>query len=401
MAIVDCRFFSGYKPCGKSEICDLLCPSMSIPATRVLLIHLEALGAVVRSTSLLPAIKRKYPDSHITWVTQKPADDLLRLNPLIDRVLTTEPADLLQLAALEFDVGLCVDKSLKASGVLRQTKVGQVFGFVASARTGAILPATRAAVDLWQLGLNDHEKFFVNTKPETKLVREALELPAQSHQQSDEYVLPLTSPEAREARERRQRWLGTGRWLIGINTGCSAAIPYKKLSVETQRTLVRRLMEIPGVRIALLGGREDETRNQQIGHGLNCVQTPTQVGLRDGLVSVQACDVVVTGDSLGMHMAIGLQKWVVAWFGPTCAHEIDLYGRGVKVLSDASCAPCWKRSCEKSTMCYDLVPVDELLRGVQQGLECVSGAADSTPSNRHRRRSPTTGNAAPEETPQV
>ena len=47
---------------------------------------------------------------------------------------------------------------------------------------------------------------------------------------------------------------------------------------------------------------------------------------------MNACDIVVSGDSLGMHMAIGLKKWVVAWFGPTCHQEIDLYDRGAKFL---------------------------------------------------------------------
>ena len=34
-----------------------------------------------------------------------------------------------------------------------------------------------------------------------------------------------------------------------------------------------------------------------------------------------------------MHMAIALRKHAVAWFGPTSAPEIDLYNRGVKLVS--------------------------------------------------------------------
>ena len=49
------------------------------------------------------------------------------------------------------------------------------------------------------------------------------------------------------------------------------------------------------------------------------------------------CDVVISGDSLGMHMAIALSKHVVAWFGPTSPQEIDLYDRGVKLLADRLC----------------------------------------------------------------
>ncbi len=117
-----------------------------------------------------------------------------------------------------------------------------------------------------------------------------------------------------------------------------------------------------------MGGPEDRIRNQQIAYGLNVISSPTDHGLRDGLISVSACDIVVTGDSLGMHMAIALKKWTVAWFGPTCAHEIDLFGRGVHVLTAAECSPCWKRTCHNSPMCYDRVNLNEIVEGVQKGV---------------------------------
>ena len=73
------------------------------------------------------------------------------------------------------------------------------------------------------------------------------------------------------------------------------------------------------------------------------------------MMSVAACDMVISGDSLGLHMGIAMKKWCVAWFGPTCDQEIELYDRGVKVLANAPCSPCWKRVCDRKPMCYDLV----------------------------------------------
>jgi heptosyltransferase-2 len=144
---------------------------------------------------------------------------------------------------------------------------------------------------------------------------------------------------------------------------------------------IQKLQELVGVRIVLLGGKEDAERNALIGQGFDVIQSDTQKGLRDGIISVQACDVVVTGDSLGMHLAIALRKWVVAWFGPTCAHEIDLYERGIKILSKVDCGPCWKRTCHKSTMCYDRVDTEELLAaallGVKQNAKNLRDSTDS------------------------
>jgi heptosyltransferase-2 len=80
-----------------------------------------------------------------------------------------------------------------------------------------------------------------------------------------------------------------------------------------------------------------------------------------------AVDLVFSGDSLGMHMAIGLKKWVVAWFGPSCEQEIDLYGRGRKIMTKAPCSPCWRRVCEKPVMCYDQVDFKQAAEALAEG----------------------------------
>lgn len=363
MAMTSCRHFSGYKPCTKSASCDAQCEHFNAPSVSLLIVHLGALGAVVRSTSLLKAMKRKYPNSMITWVTDAPAHHLLKSHPGIDRVLTTSEVDMLTLSALEFECAFVIDKSLKACGVVKRTSVDQIYGFTADVKTGAILPATSAAQELWALGLDNHKKFFVNTKAETQLMIEALEL---GSFQRDDYWLPLTSAEEQEAAKRRQEWLGEKSFILGLNTGCSNVITYKRLTVEFQRQIIRELSQkFPHIQIVLLGGPEDTQRNQQIAKDLSVISSATESGLRDGLVSVAACDVVVTGDSLGMHMAIAQKKQVVAWFGPTCAHEIDLYDRGVALKTQSPCSPCWKRSCEKSIMCYDQVSLKEIVDAVE------------------------------------
>lgn len=362
--VSSCRHFSGYKPCGKNTLCNDSCPQKSIPTVYLLIVHLGAIGAVVRATSLLKAMKRKYPGSHITWVTDAPSDQLLRHHPWIDRVLTTKGEDLLALSALEFDVAFVVDKSLKAAGVLKQTRADQVFGFKADPRTGAILPASSAANELWQLGLDNHQKFVINQKPETQLMVEALEL---GSFERDEYSLSLTLAEEVEARRRQNLWREGKELVLGVNTGCSPVIPYKKLSVEFQRQIIQTIQNELNVSVVLLGGPEDTERNQQIAEGLSVILSSTTSGLRDGLVSVAACDMVLTGDSLGMHMAIALKKHVVAWFGPTCAQEIDLYERGEKILTKAPCAPCWKRLCDKQTLCYDQVSLSDVIGALKRG----------------------------------
>jgi heptosyltransferase II len=360
---MDCVLFSGSKPCGRSSVCDSTCTSFQKRGKQILFIHLGALGAVVRSTALLKSIFNKYPGAQITWVTQAPAQNLLSQHPEIHRVLTLSESDLLSLSVLSFDVAFIIDKSLEASGVFKKTSSQEVFGFQSDDK-GVIKPLSQAAEELWEIGISDQKKFKLNQKSEIQLMHEALELEFKL----SEYNLPLNRIENDLKCERAHHWSSGGKKIIvGINTGCAATISSKKLSVENHRELIRKIQQLSGFQIVLLGGPEDTSRNLDIAQGFkDLILSPTENGLRDGLVSVAACDIVVTGDSLGMHMAISQKREVIAWFGPTCAVEIELYGRGQKIVSEAPCGPCWKRSCHKPVMCYDLVNLDEIIFALRQ-----------------------------------
>lgn len=320
---------------------------------------------MVRSTSLLRAIRAKYKEHYLIWLTEKPAQVLLEGNSLIDKVLTLEAGSIEFLKSLELDVILNIDKSIQAGSLVENLQAPVKLGFTISKKTGAILPLNESAKYLWSLGLDNSKKFFENTRSEVQLQIEALELLTA---ESNDYRVELKPEEINLSLTRAKEFQkDTSQPVIGINTGCSPVIPYKKLTIEYHRRLILELQAEGYKNIVLLGGPEDSARNKLISENLDVVESPTNLGMRDGLVSVAACDIVLSGDSLGMHMAIALKKWVVAWFGPTCAHEIELYGQGEKLLSQSPCSPCWKRVCQKSVMCYDQVELREWISAVRRG----------------------------------
>jgi heptosyltransferase-2 len=331
-----------------------------------LLIHLGALGAVVRSTGLLPLIHAQYPNAQITWVTESLPAKLLRNHPRIKRVLTPQIPDMLAISNLEFDLAFVIDKDLISSGILNQTKAKKVLGFVSDSN-GMIIPANSSAQELWELGLDDNAKFFKNQKSEIQLLAETLELV----NRPNGYDLPLNDQEKVMAQQRHREWSRRGqKKIIGINTGCAATLPAKKMTVQNHIDLIGLIQKNNvNCEIILLGGPEDTLRNQEIANRTGVRQSPTEMGLRDGLVSVAACDLVITGDSLGLHMAISQEVPVVVWFGPSCAQEIDLFGRGEKIMTMAECSPCWNRSCNKSVMCYDLVDLNEVVEALNRQLK--------------------------------
>jgi ADP-heptose:LPS heptosyltransferase len=355
---VDCRHFSGYKPCRHKRLCDG-CPAYEARGTRILLINLDAMGDVVRTTALLPALKRRYPESHITWITLKNASPILQGNPYVDEVILYGPEAVLELEPRSFEVALNVDKSRRSGALVRRVRAAARYGFGVE-ENGAIVPLSPEAHYQYWTGLDDELKFYGNRKNEQEMLAETMGV----GYRRDPYVLELSAEERAYVAGRRQAWgLSPDRVVVGLNTGCSELYPYKRLPVEYQAELVDLLWQRhPEIGLMLLGGPEDVERNARIAATARApvVETPCTEGLRRGLQYMELADVVVTGDSLGMHLAIGLRKWVLAWFGLTCEQEIDLFDRGEKVLAKVACRPCWRRGCEEPVKCFERVDLGEL-----------------------------------------
>jgi heptosyltransferase-2 len=133
--------------------------------------------------------------------------------------------------------------------------------------------------------------------------------------------------------------------LVGLNTGAGGRWTSKQLPVDRTVALARLVAERLGrrVRFLVLGGESEVGRNRSILDGMGSAglaQITVDAGCDNPLLPFGAlvglCDVLVTSDSLALHMAVALDVRVVAFFAPTSAAEIELYGLGEKVVSTAA-----------------------------------------------------------------
>ena len=348
----DCRYFTGYRPCSFGGVCDG-CSHYAPAQSEVLLINLDALGDVLRNTSVLPALRRALPGARVTWLTRPRAAPLLANNPLIDRVILLEPGIDTLLQTLSFDLVLNADKSLLAGGLAVACQARERRGFGVDG-SGSIIPLNAEAELLYRMGLDDHLKFKVNQRSAQDLLCEAFGF-TYAH---DPYTLEADPPEAAR------------RLKVGFNTGCGPKWPLKKIGLQAIEASIACIAEETGEPVLLLGGPEDTETHQVLADRLGDAveRSPTTDGIAAGAAHMSRVDVVVTGDSLGMHMAIALEKHVVAFFGPTSAPEIDLYGRGVKLVSDLPCSPCWSPRCSEPVPCSARVSPIEIADAVRECL---------------------------------
>jgi ADP-heptose:LPS heptosyltransferase len=363
--IPNCKRFTGYKPCFPDHNClEAGCKDNIPVGTKVLIINLDAMGDVLMTTAQLPSFKKKFPESTIYWITLKSAAPLLANNQFVDHIYVYNFESVSILNEMEFDYVMNVDKSQRSCALLNSVNAKNKLGFGLN-DSGVIIPANDGANYNYKLGMDDHFKFKVNERTGQDYLAETFEL----EYNRDEYVFNFTDDEKDFIKDYKDEvGLKESDFVVGFNTGCSELYPNKKMTIDQHIYLIEKLLKKDKYKIALFGGPEDTERNEEIYSNFKgkIINTPTQDGVRKGVCYESIADVVITGDSFGMHLAIALKKYVIVWFGVSCWSEIDLYGRGIKLYQEnLECSPCWKKQCPYDLECIKMIDLDRITLEVE------------------------------------
>ncbi len=328
--------------------------SAGVPRTvnPVLILKTAALGDVLRTTSVLPGLAATLPNLAVTWVTAPGAVDLVRLHPLVREVV---PFDVRDPSALE--------RALARLGSVRWTRVlslddeeplcALATRVACESLSGAHLTAegrrayTADVAPWFDMGLlSVHGKAAAdrlkieNRRSHPEIYASMLGIPMGR----PELHLTEAARSAAHAFARRHDLARRGP-VIGLNTGAGGRWVSKQLPVERTVELARRLAADLGPRAVflVLGGAPEAERNRAIAAGIAAAGLASQVvdagadhGLLEFAAIVALSDVLVTSDSLALHVAVALGTRVVAFFAPTSAAEIELYGLGDKIVSTAA-----------------------------------------------------------------
>lgn len=337
---------------------------------RILIIKTGALGDVLRSTSLLEGIHARWPGAEVIWVTGKGAEPLIANHPLVTEVIAIDPCDcadeLSSLAAVGPGLILSLDDDPSLCALVHDLAQHTGAGLIGACLDGAGKAGYTDEAECWfGMGLLSRDGLAVADKRKLANRRTHGDLLAEVvgvepgkpalHLSPDELARGAHLLEGLAPAERGLR--------IGLNTGAGGRWRTKSMQPQEVVALVSRLHSEfasasgPGVQFLLLGGEEERQRNQDLMTGAGAASPQAilvDTGCDHSLLSfgalVAGLDLLVTSDSLALHMAVALEVKTVAFFAPTSPWEIDLFGRGEKVVSTAPDAGNYARDTSNSTI---------------------------------------------------
>ncbi len=324
---------------------------------RILIIKPSSLGDIIHALPTLAAIRKSFPEAHISWLVKKQWASILHRHPMLNEVIEVEfsVAALFRLIATlragRFDVVVDLQGLLRTGVLSFLCGASMRIGF-ADAREGSPFFYTRRIISPMR-----------DMHAVDRYLRLASALGAK--EAYPEFVFPdVPDEECRSQALFAKVELNGASNVIGIAP--SARWGSKRWSAESFAAVADRLQQDGHYKVLFIGAAQEKSE-------INNVQQVMMTNSLDlvGLTSVDDLPLVmrrlcllITNDSGPMHVAAAVGTPVVAIFGPTNPDCTGPYGEGHTVLmSSVNCRPCFQRQCHNPNAkeCLTNITVDEVV----------------------------------------
>ncbi len=248
----------------------------------------SSLGDVLRTTPILPTLKEQYPNSHITWLVDETPYALLKGNQFIDRILIWDSFVGFQLLEERFDIVINLEKIAGLCAITNRINAWKKYGFRFDELKGRydVYEGSEYAFDLCtkhEIKRNNH-----------KIWQQVLVEMVGGVWRDQPYVLGY-KPKTKEIND------------IGFNYKVGPKFPHKAWDDKNWKEL-EEILKKENFSISWQEGLEN---------------------LYEYVDWINTNKILVTSDSLGLHIALALGKKVVALFGPTNSKEVCFYNSEV------------------------------------------------------------------------
>jgi len=282
----------------------------------------SSLGDVLRTTVILNFFKHE----KVSWLVDKRAAPLLEGNPYIRRLLVYNLETVLQLQRERFDTVINLEKVPGICALADSINAWRRYGFRFDEYKGAA-QSYDGAEKVLSLSLHLKEK-----RESRKYWQEALTDIIGKEWQKEEYVLGY-EPKNKIIHDIGFNWVTGTKW-------------------KNKSWPKEHWQELEG----LLKGKYSINWQEGLSN------------LHEYMRWINSCKLIITNDSLGMHLAIALKKKVLALFGSSSSKEVYLYDKGKIILPkvDYLCRPCLRSECSQKVHCMRFIKPKSVAREAEK-----------------------------------
>jgi 3-deoxy-D-manno-octulosonic-acid transferase/heptosyltransferase-1 len=348
----------------------------------ILIVKLSAIGDVIHTLPALVALRRRYPDAHISWLVEEAGAGLIEGHTALNRVVVWRRREFQN----------CVRRLhwFKAAGLfasalrrVRDRPYDLVIDFQALLKSAMWVMLAKGTRKVgFGRGMDHSEGSYLALNervPPVSMEVHALDrglilLEHLGVPRGDlDYQLPH-DPQAEaevDAFLARAKVSGTMP-LVVIHP---VARWRTKLWFNDRFAALADALQDRGVAVVFSGSSADAAMLDEISGFMKrpCLRFDGRAGLRHLAALCRRAQVVVSTDTGPMHVAAAVGTRVVGLFGPTAPNRTGPYGPEHHILrAGVPCSPCFKRRCESRVVeafgCMKRIEVTQVLNTV---MDCL------------------------------
>jgi len=352
----NCKFFNGYKPCkfqksNKNLVCSNSCKYKEVGYKKILIIKKGAIGEIMRCSSLIERIGKKFNNPLIYWITDFP-EILPDLNNLKKFKFNFENYEILK--NIKFDIVYSLDKEKVCCMLSKEVRSKKKKGF--NLIDDKIIPYDKDAEYLWKRGIDD--EFMRNDK--RHYLDEIFEICGFKFK-NEKYFLP-------ELIKIENLDIDKSKKIIGLNTGTSKTWKTRLWKEEHWLELINSLLN-KNYEVILLGGKDEHELNLKLSTKTNAKYFGV-FSLREYLYLLNQINLIVTQVTFAMHVAIGLKKKVILLNNIFNKNEFYFYNLNYKIIEpNIPCLMCYKSNFDENCKvknCMDLIKPKEIFKNIEE-----------------------------------
>jgi ADP-heptose:LPS heptosyltransferase len=326
----------------------------------ILIIRLDRIGDLVQSIPAIKTIKKIFPKSRITMLSNRSTLALTNLIPEVDEAIVYHGffPTLRQLKKKKFSlaVDLLLDYTLKTALLSRLAKPQVNVGLDLQSRGRIFNVSFRPSVELKSMSKNlmDLARFlavlagkkgndFADIEPELVLSSAAREFSAKFY---------------------RDKGITESDSIIGIAPG--AKFPSQCWKEENFAVLADKIADEYRAKIIILASGDEETRVKKVVASMkNKPVIALGLDLEQLAGVISKLKILVCNNSGPLHMAAALNVATASTMGPTVPYLWWPQGKNhIVIRRELACSPCNRAICERHE-CLESISVEEMEKAVE------------------------------------
>ena len=292
---------------------------------KILIIKLGAKGDVIRTLPILVALKEKYPESEIYWITKPQSKEILDTIKTIDKVLTI-PCEIEE----KFDILYNFDIEKDATNLAQKINADKKYGFYEEEEfaTAFNIPSEDYLNTLF-----DDELKKENRKTYQEMMFQAAELPWKKQH----HPIYLTEQDKSYAKNFiKENKINTER-LIGIHIGSSPRWPSKSWHEDKIIEFIKEIKK-KNYDVLLFTGPDDKEKNEKIinklvQEGIKVYKNNPENSDLEFVSLINSCKSIICSDSFALHVSLASKKPTIGLFFCTSPYEVEDYDLLKKIVS--------------------------------------------------------------------